>query len=47
MKYKNAIMFAKISGGQLPGLPVPGCGPGIDSELTANHGEQYEAVAQL
>ena len=27
VKYVNAIMFAKISGGQLPGLPVPGCGP--------------------
>ena len=28
VKYVNAIMFAKISvRGQLPGLPVPGCGP--------------------
>ena len=28
VKYVNAIMFAKMSGGgQLPGLPVPGCGP--------------------
>ena len=29
VKYVNAIMFAKILGRQLPGLPVPGCGPDI------------------
>jgi len=29
VKLVNAIMFAKISGGQLPGLPVPGCCPAL------------------
>jgi len=26
----NAIVFAKISGGAMPSLPVPGCGPALE-----------------
>ena len=36
VKYLNGIMFAKIFfGGELPGLPVPGCGPGENDRVAS------------